>query len=196
MVRLTEEEISWLHEVHPQLAYDRERSVINGSFSINRNYKGISIKDCFAIEVQLWRMRDRNEYPYVYNTDGRIKRIAKRKKKPCEDLHIYNDNHLCLGLNERFYEYYPEGFELPLFFRHLGEHLYWVAYYERYDSEPWPAEKHGVNAVIDYYIEKKDIDGLRKLYKIITKTGIAKQKLLNYLKSNELTIKIKRRLYR
>ena len=73
---------------------------------------------------------------------------------------------IAYGLPERFSEYYPSGFELELFFTHLIEHLYWVAYFERYDKAPWEAEAHGDAAVAAYYIEKKDAVNLRKVYKM------------------------------
>ena len=103
MVKLNKNEIEWLRNNYPQMIYDEERSVIAGLFSINHKYNGINIKDCFNIEVRLYAMRNREEYPKVYNTDGRIQKIAKRKNMKIQDLHVYSDNSLCLGLPARFF---------------------------------------------------------------------------------------------
>lgn len=195
MVRLQEDEIKWLNNNFPQMSYDEKRSVITGLFSINHTFNDVTIKSIFDIEVQLWRMHDRNEYPYVYNTDGKIIRIAKMKKMLPQDLHIYKDNMLCLGLPERFQEYYPQGFKLSTFFKHLAEHLYWVAYYERYDKAPWSAELHGDDALIDYYIEKRDVENLRKLHKQKKGIGIVKQKMRNFLSSKTNILLLRKRCF-
>lgn len=195
MVKLTEDEIEWLNVNQPEMEYDRERSVIKGPFSLCHRFNDITLKATFLIEVRLWMMQNRHEYPLVYNPDGQIQKIAQRKNLPLEDLHIYKNNCLCLGLPQRFKEYYPNGFEVERFFDHLTEHLYWVAYFERYNKEPWKAERHGDDALVEYYIENNDIEGLRSLYRKYLKRGIAKQKLRNYLASEELTRKLKKKLY-
>ncbi|WP_455082554.1 hypothetical protein [Porphyromonas endodontalis] len=179
---------------YPQLKYDRDRSIIKGPVPINHTYQGTTIKEVFQIKINLWAMRNRKEYPHVYNTDGRIRKIAKRKKINHIDLHVYDNDRLCLGLPERFSEYYPLDFELPLFFKHLSEHLYWIAYYERYNQAPWLAEKHGNDARIEYYIEKQDVNNLRIFYKLKLGKGISSSKLRNYLSSPELKNKLIKQL--
>ena len=149
MVRLTEDEENWLKNNYPKLSYDRERSVIYGPFSIYHCYKNKpSIKATFEIEVRLWLMKSRNEYPIS--------------------------------------EYFPRGFYIEDLFPILSSFFYWVAYYERYDEAPWVAERHGSDARIEYYIEKGDIETIRRIYKIKLGFGIAKSKLRNYLKSEAL----------
>ena len=189
MVKLYDSEINWLRSNYPQIEYDEDKSVIAGFFSINHCYHNITIKDCFEIEVRLDEMKNRHEYPIVYNTDGRIQKIAKKKRMRNEDLHVYDNNCLCLGLPARFQEYYPEGFTLQVLFKRLSEHLYWVAYYDRYNKAPWPAERHGDSAMIELLCENLDetlhcktkFEELRKLYKKKYKRGIAKSKLTRYL---------------
>lgn len=159
MVRLTEDEENWLKDNYPKLSYNRERSVIYGPFSIYHCYGDKpSIKATFEIEVRLWLMKSRNEYPIVYNTDNRILKIARRKCLSRDDLHINYDGTLCLGLPEKFSEYFPRGFYLEDLFSILSSFFYWIAYYERYDEAPWIAERHGSDARIEYYIEKGDIE--------------------------------------
>lgn len=195
MVRLTTNEIEWLRQKYPLLNYDEERSCIIGPFSIDHKYGDLPrIKDTYKIRVNLLAMPNRNSYPLVYETDGRIKKIADRKKLPVYDLHVNLDNTLCLGLSERFHEYYPNGFTLDQFFENLGSHFYWVSYFDRYNKEPWKAELHGDDAKIEYYIEVGNIAMLRKMHKEKTGLGIAKSKLQNYLKSDRLIRMLKNKL--
>jgi hypothetical protein len=166
-----------------------------GPFSIDHKYGDLPrIKDTYKIRVNLLAMPNRNSYPLVYETDGRIKKIADRKKLPVYDLHVNLDNTLCLGLSERFHEYYPNGFTLDQFFENLGSHFYWVSYFDRYNKEPWKAELHGDDAKIEYYIEIGNIAMLRKMHKEKTGLGIAKSKLQNYLKSDRLIRMLKNKL--
>lgn len=103
MVRLNEEEQNWLRDNYPMLTYDKEKSIIHGPFFINHRYESKPIiKATFEIEVRLWRMKNRNEYPIVYNPDNKIKKIAQRKQIFHGDLHINVDGTLCLGLPENF----------------------------------------------------------------------------------------------
>lgn len=191
MVQLSEEEQNWLREHYPLLTYNRESSIIVGPFSINHAYDDKpKIKAAFQIEVHLWKMKSRWEYPFVYNTDDKIKKISLRKKVFHGDLHLNYDGTLCLGLPERFREHYPTGFTLQEMFTNLISFFYWVAYYERYDIGPWLAERHGDDARIEYFIEKQDVDNLRKLYKHKLGKGISKAKLRNHL----LDIKLRKQL--
>lgn len=195
MVRLTEDEIRWLAEHCPSLKYDSARSIISGPFTINHRYPDKPvIKDCFEIEVPLYLMKARDEYPRVKDKDGKIAGIANRKKIPLYDLHLYSDMTFCLGIPERFKEYYPNGFTIEKFIEHLNSHLYWVAYYDRYNEAPWPAEEHGDRAKLEYYLETKDVDALRVFHKKILGKGIAKSKLKNILQSPSLFLSLKRKL--
>ena len=198
MVQLTVEEQNWLKDNHPEMIYDAEKLTITGPFHLDRSYKGKNIRDTFEIKIDLHKSPNRQDYPVIYNTDGRIQKIACKKKLPLADLHIYNDDSLCLGLPERFCEYYPEGLTLQDIFKHLTEHLYWVAYFDRYNNAPWEAEKHGNDAKRDYRVEKaiegKDIEQLRSLHRECCGRGIAMQKLRNYLNDSQLTLTLKKRL--
>ena len=198
MVQLTVEERNWLKDNHPEMIYDAEELTISGSFRLDNSYGGKNIRDTFEIKIDLRKSPSRQEYPVIYNTDGRIQKIASKKKRPLSDLHIYDDNSLCLGLPERFSEYYPEGLTIQEIFKRLSEHLYWVAYFDRYSEAPWAAEKHGDDAKRDYRVEKaiegKDIEQLRSLHRECYGRGIAMQKLRNYLNDSQLTLTLKKRL--
>ena len=198
MVQLTVEEQNWLKDNHPEMIYDAEELTISGPFRLDHSYKGKNIRGTFEIKIDIGKSPSRQEYPAVYNTDGRIQKIANKKKLPLADLHIYGDNSLCLGLPERFSEYYPEGLTIQKVFEHLSKHLYWVAYFDRYDEAPWAAEKHGDDAKLEYRIEKainqKDIEQLRALHRECCGRGIAKQKLRNYLNDPRLIRVLKKKL--
>lgn len=198
MVQLTVEEQNWLKDNHPEMIYDAEEFTISGPFRLDNSYGGKNIRDTFEIKIDLRKSPSRQEYPVIYNTDGRIQKIASKKKRPLSDLHIYDDNSLCLGLPERFSEYYPEGLTIQEIFKRLSEHLYWVAYFDRYNVAPWAAEKHGDDAKRDYRVEKaiegKDIEQLRSLHRECCGRGIAKQKLRNYLNEPRLIKVLKKRL--
>ena len=59
------------------------------------------------------------------------------------DLHCYKDGRLCLIRPDKVHEFYPSGFSLMAFMKHLQQYFYWVTFRYRYGYEPWPGEKHG-----------------------------------------------------
>lgn len=188
MVTLTADEIKWLGENYPQLFYDAESGIIQGTISFRMHYQSKeNISDSYFIKIDMSNMESRSDLPIVYNPDNRILKIAKRKKKFFGDLHLNSDNSLCLIFPPKVSQYYPNGFSISTFITHLCSHLYWVSYYERYNEEPWPGEKHGFDALLDYIIEnpklvKEDknlLQIVRCVYKKKNSKGIALCKLRN-----------------
>lgn len=175
------------------MVYDARDNIITGIVPFNLHYYDEpTIKDSYSIRIDLSRMNNRQELPLVYNPDGRIIRTAHRKHKEKGEFHINGDNTLCLMLPERFSSFYPNGFTIQEFMRHLCNHLYWVSYMELYDKEPWPAEKHGYAAIYDFFRNEKNIDiivgdkhlieEIRFFYKKKFGKGIAKYKLKRLIK--------------
>ena len=197
MVELTHSEQTWLKENYPELSYDSTNHILNGKVSFSAQYGDLPvIKDKYAIKVDFSQMKDRYDFPCVYNTDHRILDAAKRKRKPYIDFHIGIDGKLCMILSCKLQQVYPNGFNIQDFMNHLCNHLYWVSFYELYDKEPWPGEKHGDEAwfecVTDYsninliVNDQKLLELFRKLFNKKYGRGIARNKLKNRLLADEL----------
>lgn len=141
MELLTDNEFNWLTKHHPGLTYMPSARMIVGRFDIHAQFKDLSpITDDFEILIKL---HSDNAFPSVYETGGKIKKMAKMLNLPMSELHVNSDDTLCLIRPDKIKIYYPKGINIKDFMRHLESHLYWVSYFYQYGKAPWEAEKHG-----------------------------------------------------
>lgn len=192
MVELTPNERLWLKNNFPELHYDLGKHRLFGKVNFSLRYNEIPvIKGSYCVEVDFSSMKDRSELPSVYNTDRQIINAAKRKRKPLADFHIDSDGKLCMIFPCKLPQFYANGFNIQEFMIHLCNHLYWVSCYDLYDKEPWPGEKHGDEALIEYITDysnidlivkdKKQLEFFRSLFNKKYGKGIAINKLKNRL---------------
>lgn len=197
MVELTHNEQTWLKQYYPELRYDSSNHKLYGKVSFSLRYEDLPvIKGSYNIEVDFSLMKDRSDFPCVYNTDHRIIDAAKRKRKPLADFHIDGNGKLCMILPCKIPQFYTNGFNIQEFMTHLCNHLYWVSHYDLYDKEPWPGEKHGTEAFLEYITDynnislivkdNKQLEILRSVYKKKYGKGIALNKLKNRLLNEKL----------
>lgn len=139
---LTKFEETWLRANHPWLRYFPLHKLIYGPFHFDATYNGVRIIDQYTLSIDL-TPKLYGRLPIVYEDARRIKLIAKILNRPLCDLHVNEDESLCLIRPDKFFERYKYGVPLPQFFDHLKSHLYWISHVERYNREPWEGEKHG-----------------------------------------------------
>ena len=141
MIRYTAEELREIQKIFPNLYY-AEKKKIKGELDFCAHYKdigcnGISkwviepcnrnqsdcIEDAYSIEIDL-------EKPSVFETGGRIERLAKSLGKKNADLHLNEDRSCCLGI-------FPPANRLSKFvIEQVYPYFVWQAYYEKYRSVP------------------------------------------------------------
>ena len=108
--------------------------------------------------------------PLVFDVKKRVRKVAKKDNLRLEDMHVYEDNMLCITLPEFVREKkMKNGFDLEIFFEDvLEEVLYWHAYYEKYGHEPWKALPHGYDGMKDA-VERYKIGNRKYRRKILSK---------------------------
>jgi hypothetical protein len=155
-IKLTAADIVFINQNYPSLTYEEQEAKIYGEISFCLRYpdnNGILIKDSYTIEITLLS-RPGSILPSVRETQGRILRIAERKRIDYHDLHLNNiEGEMCLIIPMKEKERYPNGFDLKIYLENLKQHLYWISYYERYDKEPWKGQGHGDKGVVELYKE-------------------------------------------
>jgi hypothetical protein len=159
---LTEVDEEYLLNNYPSLIYDKKRNLIYGRITLNHKFKDFRAisGESYNIEFPLMTqgyyllpdnrinpmplfMRKRDYIlPRVKDVDNKILKIAKRKKINPQDMHLINNEYLCLIHKTKEKGRYPEGYKLKEFLHHIEEHLYWVTYFDRYGEKPWPDEPH------------------------------------------------------
>lgn len=139
---LTTQEQEWLRVNHPKLFYYSDYGHIVGDFEFRATYNNITIKDRYEIDIALFKRHI--VLPTVYVTNNRIERARCKLGRDRADMHIYEDNSICLIRPDKVKDYYPNLIvTIPVFMYHLTTYFYWQSYLETYDSEPWKGEEHG-----------------------------------------------------
>ena len=133
---VTNKDLEWLKVNQPGLTFNHSTKTLNGVFSFSCQFADKEvITDSYQIEV---KFDSPERLPLVFEMGGRIRKTAKMQEKPLEDLHQYEDNHLCLIRWDKMKDWYKNGFDFKAFIRHLETHFYWLSYVYRYNNEPWP----------------------------------------------------------
>lgn len=207
MVRLNEKEQDWLRENYPELVYNPDKNEIVGPISFRLQYDGCpALTGTYSIRIDLASGDRGLNLPEVYNPDGKIVKIAHRKGIPTADMHVYDNNRLCLILPYKTKDYYPNGFELPKLISHICNHLYWVKHFDRYGKAPWPGEQHGeLFAYLENHFELRSkgvkltkdepLLKLRLLYRGLYKKGIALSSLDRKLRDRRFVFNFLTRIY-
>lgn len=141
MVNLTYHDISWLYTAQPSLTYIQGANILVGTFKFCAQYRHLEIiTDSYDLVI---KFNTNSVLPKVYETTGKIARMAKVMDKPLIDFHVNLDGSLCMIREDKVFSLYKRGFDIKLFVKHLMTHLYWVSYYGTYCKAPWIAEEHG-----------------------------------------------------
>ncbi len=142
VIKYTTEELRKIQEYFPNLYYEKDEKKIKGELDFCAHYKdigydGISkwiiehcnrnrsdcIEDVYSIEIDLKKA-------CVFETDGRIEKLAKSLGKKSLDLHLNADRSCCLGI-------LPPVNRLSKFvIEWVYPYFVWQAYYEKYHSVP------------------------------------------------------------
>ncbi|MDP2631761.1 MAG: hypothetical protein Q8P30_03285 [Candidatus Uhrbacteria bacterium] len=174
-ITLLKKDFKWLEENHPSLKFDVFKNQINGTVSFSRIFKEISIFDTYNISIGLNNPKALSIIPTVKETGERIGRVAKEVGRKLVDMHVNEDGTLCLCIYEKEREYFPEGFDLIVFFDQLLEpYLFWISYIEKYHKPPWDEYAHGRLGYLELFADG-EID-LARLNEIIPKEEIENYK--------------------
>lgn len=151
---LTQTEQLWLRNEQPQLFYLHNERKAYGYFSFNSVYNGCQISDRYEIAIDFARLEN-HRLPLVYEVGNKIWKVAKLHNKPINDLHQYDDRHLCLIRPDVFLGlFYHRPFDIQDLCILINSFLYWQSYFYIYNQEPWPGEKHGYDW-LKLYINKE-----------------------------------------
>ena len=156
IIRLSERDLELLPCIAPELQYSTTKNLIHGFLSFDLQYEenGKRLVDKYKIEIDLNKTID--GLPVVRETANQIKGIAIRKNMRLIDLHINDNNEMCLLIPPKIKEKYPDGFDLKTLLEHIQEHLYYISFFEKYNKEPWKAYAHGDEGYLELYLEDKN----------------------------------------
>ena len=167
MIEYTLEEFSKVQKSFPRIDYEQKNNCIKGKLDFNVEYQKISKKngesvwkivqglagtnslsDCYEIEILL--NATQHGWPKVWETGGRIRKLAKEIGKQPIDLHIYpKDDSCCLGI------YVNADIVLSDFIVNIVyPYFVWQAYFDKYKAIPPCGEySHGEKGIEEYLKE-------------------------------------------
>ena len=171
MIKYDAADFQAVQERFPDLYYKQKDDCIKGELSFNARYEKQSRKngkdnwiivpcssdndclhDCYEIAIRL--SENQTGWPKVFETGGRIKRIAEEIGKPLVDLHIYpRDNSCCLGIcvNSDITLY-------DFIVRKVYPYFVWQAYFDKYKKPPPCGEySHDFKGIEEYLKNLKEI---------------------------------------
>ena len=155
---LSDNDFLFLSKNYPTLIYFKDNNTISGKLKFDLTYfSGIKarIKDEYLIEISL-HSPNGSCLPIIRETEGKIKKIANRKKIQIEDLHLNSaDGEMCIIIPPKEQERYPNGFNIKEYLHHLEEHLYWISYFDRYEKKPWKDQAHSDIGYLEMFKENK-----------------------------------------
>lgn len=155
----------WLKQNYPTLnfKFENEIEIIAGKFEFSASFDKIKkqyiinpsddnrlrfryIEDAYDIRIIL--PNKELEFPNVQETEGRIKNLAQKLKKPLIDLHVYEDGICCIiGPYDESSEFSIENFiNGPVL-----QFFYDQSYYEKYKEWPRGTYSHGYLGLIENY---------------------------------------------
>lgn len=164
MIQYSATEFQRVQKVFPDLHYESENNCITGKLKFKSRYQKklrkngknswaiepcLSGSDCFngCYEISISFGENPTGLPKVFETGGRIEKLAKEMGKPIIDLHVYpSDNSCCLGV------YIPTSITLYDFIvGHVYPYFVWQAYFDKYRKVPPCGEhSHGESGIIEY----------------------------------------------
>jgi hypothetical protein len=152
VISLSKKDIEWVSTQYPKLQIDFSENTIIGDIEFNRSYDKCVISDGYTIRISLNDFRYGSILPKVFELSGKIKNTALKYDKDITDLHINNDESLCLTVPTFETEYFNGEFTIREFMENaIVPFLFWQSYYFKYGKAPWGEYAHGSLAFLEMY---------------------------------------------
>ena len=153
VIKLSKKDRDWINIQYPDLKINSKS--ISGNFNFNRAYRGYDISDSYKLDIKL-NIDEGHHIPKVSIATDKIKNIAQKHNITREDLHLNDDDTLCLTIKSLEHEYFENSFTIQEFLKNCVEnYLYWVSYYNEVGFPPWAEYAHGKLGYIELFSESK-----------------------------------------
>lgn len=172
MKPLSTNEKKWLNDRFPKLELNETEKgfTLKGNFIVDMFYDA-SISEEYVVFPTKEEQRTSDKYiydvyqilidyhdaifiPAVYETEGRIKAFAQRKRMYLADLHINDRGNLCLCPKPLERVLLNEIYTIQDFFvRLVMPFFYAQSYYEKFNRWPWKDYSHGDPGILECYAD-------------------------------------------
>ena len=200
MKRLSINEKKWLNDRFPKLERNETEKgfTLKGDFTVDMFYDAsisegyvvfpieekqrISDKYIYDVYQVLVDYHDALFIPAVYETGGRIKAFAQRKKMYLADLHINDRGNLCLCPKPLEKVLLNEPYTIQDFFKLLLMPFFYAqSYFENFSKWPWKDYSHGDPGILECYADH--------ITKVQDKTAFIERSVISLNAQNQSVIR-------
>lgn len=139
---------------------EKDHLKVTGELTFDATLKGRRIADSYHIEIVFARSRF-SLLPQVRGLDSRIKTSAESRNEKLENIHVSPKEGtacLCIDIPEVELGYFPNGFDLQVFFKELVIPFFYAqSYFEKHGTWPWPTASHGICGLLEWYLEQGEM---------------------------------------
>lgn len=176
MVRITEADAAWIRNFYPSLRMSSDHALsghlrfravcqrksnkeiqIFHDSKCNQNYASEGfIEDVYEVNVIVV---ENDPMPRVWEIGGRLKSQTESMGKSLADLHMYEDESLCLGNPVKIRADMAANGSIQNYLEQwLIPYLYYRSYLEKFGCEPWPGLPHGQIGILEDFADSVEID--------------------------------------
>lgn len=161
------DDLEWLELNYPGVYFVASKEILQGCLWFKMSYStsvgkglinpdeknnfmdGYIIEDAYALTIEFDKHRSRTR---VTEDGGRILRAKNKWNLTLADVHMYEDNSLCLCPPPEEMVLFYSGFRLrPFFYDILIPYFYYQSYLEKFGREPWKSSSHGELGILESY---------------------------------------------
>ena len=155
----------WLEANQPGLMMFTAKNgdiIVKGQLSIHHEFNGHVINDSYKVRVTLRKAS--SFQPIVVETGGRLDAVKDRRGLDNVDLHMYNNDHLCLMAPQQMELVFTPNKSLRLLVdSYLIPYFYSQSYFDTHDGNwLWPHYAHNLAGLLEWYRENYQLPGAAK----------------------------------
>ena len=152
-ILLSKNNLTWILKKYPSFRYNSNKLELIGDMFFDRSFDSKRIQDVYSIKILL-KAKTNSVLPQCFHIGNKIKKISSELQISLRDLHINDDDSICLMIDECEQAYFPDGFKIIDFFENILEpYLYWISFYRKYNQPPWDDYAHGKLGYLELYAE-------------------------------------------
>ena len=168
---ISENDLEWLKWNYPGVYYVPTKGILQGCLWFKMNYSfltgegvinppdemnlenSLTLEDAYEITIEIDSIKRK---VIVREIGGRIIRTKNKWKLSYADVHMYQDQTLCLCPEPEERLLFYTGFSLKhLFYDYLIPNLYYQTYLNKHGKEPWKSSGHGEMGILESYAKNK-----------------------------------------
>ena len=120
------------------------------------NIPGEHLEDVYKVKIVL---EENDPVPQAWEVGGRLKTQAEIMDKPLADLHMFEDESLCLGNPVKIRADMLRNSSISNYFeKWLIPYLYYQSHLEKLGCEPWPGLSHGQIGILEDFANVDGVD--------------------------------------